>query len=337
MNRLLLLMLIALCILPGCNLPFKQDTAKNSEIDKNIKSEVQKTNEALINALMDGNMSSFKNITSDKLIDIMDKDRSDTLILTYGKAISNKHFKVLDEFYTKVPFENKLVNIENNSRKGMEYTLSYQALNKESYTSMLVADVDSFHEVLITVIYGKYGPNWLINIIYFSDYSFFGKNARGLFANARRCMKDSNIVDAHLNIMMAQSCSKPNGETLKYKSDSAINNYLDYINRIAAAKYIFPVPIITIDTKPEILKVAPQIISNAGVFPMVYYKTIVPLKEIARLKAENELIRKRIGSVFKGIDQNKKYVIYRAYNEIPQGNKVVDYYGFLDDLSTDKD
>lgn len=337
MNRLLPLMLIALCFLPGCNLFTKQETAKNSEIDKTIRAEVHSTNEKLMVALMEGNMTSFKNIASDKLIDIMDKEGSDSLILSSGKAISNKHFKILDEFYTKVPFENKQVNIENNTRKGMEYTLSYLALNKESYTSMLVVNIDSFHDILLTVVYGKYGPNWLINIIYFGDYSYYGKNAKSLFANARKCMKDSNIVDAHLNITMAQGCSKPNGETLKFRCDSAISNYLTYINKIAAAKYSFPLPIITIDTKPEILQVAPQILLNEGVFPMVYYKTTIPLKELSKLKAENELIRKRIGTVFKGIDQNKKYVIYRAYNEIPEENKVTHYYGFLDDLSTDED
>ena len=332
MKRLLLLMIPAMLLL-SCHFT-QPETLKNGKIDKSIRDAVQETNEQLISALMRNDITSFKNITSDALIDKMDKS-SDSLLESYGKAIVDKNFKILDEYYTRVSSKNKQVTIENNSRKGMEYTLSYVALNLESYTSLLVVKVDSMHNALITVEYGKYGPNWLINIFRIGDYSFHGKNLKGLFNQAKLDIKDSNIVDAYLNIGLAKDCLQPAGETIHFKCDSAVNQYFEFVNNTAATKYTLPFTIATIDTKPEILNVSTKYFYGYGCFPLIRYKTSIPIDDTVRLKAENKLMRQRIGAIFKGIDKNKRFILYRAFNEVPNGSKEVNYYGFLDDLTDD--
>jgi hypothetical protein len=40
-----------------------------------------------------------------------------------------------------------------------------------------------------------------------------------------------------------------------------------------------------------------------------------------------------VSRLFTGIDKDKKYVFYRVFNEIPDGIKSVQQYGFIDKLT----
>ena len=51
------------------------------------------------------------------------------------------------------------------------------------------------------------------------------------------------------------------------------------------------------------------------------------------LKIENDKVKKEINVMFKGIDQNKKNVLYWVFNQIPDGKKMIEHYGFIDKLS----
>ena len=67
-----------------------------------------------------------------------------------------------------------------------------------------------------------------------------------------------------------------------------------------------------------------------GFFPMVHYTTSINLKDTTALKIENEKVKNEIGQIFTGIDKDKKFVFYQAFNELPDGKKLVEHYGFID-------
>ena len=50
------------------------------------------------------------------------------------------------------------------------------------------------------------------------------------------------------------------------------------------------------------------------------------------LKKENDEIKKVIGKLIPGIDQNKKYVYYDAFNEWPRSDRSVDRVDLIDKL-----
>jgi hypothetical protein len=45
------------------------------------------------------------------------------------------------------------------------------------------------------------------------------------------------------------------------------------------------------------------------------------------------LIHQSIGHIFKGIDKDKRYLYYKAYNEMPNGTTPVPTYGFVKKLN----
>ena len=64
--------------------------------------------------------------------------------------------------------------------------------------------------------------------------------------------------------------------------------------------------------------------------PAVLYLTDINLDDTTALKKEYIQVKKEVNSLFKGINKDKKFVLYRALNEIPDGKKKVEHFGFID-------
>ena len=60
------------------------------------------------------------------------------------------------------------------------------------------------------------------------------------------------------------------------------------------------------------------------------------LNDTVALKIENEKIKKEIGQIFFGLDKEKEYIYYQAYNEMPDGKKLVHLYNFIDHKTKSK-
>jgi hypothetical protein len=58
----------------------------------------------------------------------------------------------------------------------------------------------------------------------------------------------------------------------------------------------------------------------------------VKLKNTTGLQKENDDIKKVIGKVIPGIDKDKKFVYYDAFNEWPRYDRSVDRYEMIDKL-----
>ena len=93
-----------------------------------------------------------------------------------------------------------------------------------------------------------------------------------------------------------------------------------------------PLTLDKISSKPKVFRIYPEM-GDEGFCPMVQYLTSLNLKDTISLKAENEKIKKEARTLFKGIDQDKKYIFFQAFNELPDGQKLVEHYGFIDQLA----
>lgn len=107
------------------------------------------------------------------------------------------------------------------------------------------------------------------------------------------------------------------------------------------SQYHFPIIVQQIKTKPQIFAINPQLItenSHQGIFPFIKYKSDIPLKDTVALKLENDELQKIVGTIFKGVDQGKDYILYRVFSQLPvfnssyDSNKPVEHYGFIQKL-----
>jgi len=183
--------------------------------------------------------------------------------------------------------------------------------------------------MLIMAIYGKYDNDWKINILQFGQYSLFSKLAPDYYKLAKVSYDKSYLIDAVNYIGLAKLCLRPANDFLQYQKEKEINEFYDKIMKEVNSKYQFPLTLDNIASKPKVFRISPEMI-NEGFFPMVYYLTDINLKDTTALKLENEKIKKEVGQLFTGIDQDKKFVFYWAFNEVPDGKKLVEHYGYID-------
>ena len=321
-----LLFILTVLVFQSCNLGASK-TWKGDSIDKEKREQIKILNDKLFQAIIRNDVNGVRNLMSDKLLEVVNAD-FDKLINQVSSSFKSESYRILDEYMV----QNSKTDIRNTLLSGNlnddDYVLSYQALNKEMYVSLLVPNgLDN--ELLFTVIYGNYDNQWKINIIQFGQYSFFRKSAPAYYTLAKDCYKKAYLIDAITNIELAKQCLRPSNDFFQYRNEKEINEFYDDIMKEANSKYSFPMALEQVDTKPEVFRIFPEMGKDAF-FPMVLYLSDINLKDTVRLKVEYEKVKKEVNRIFTGINKDKKFVFYRIFNKIPHEHERVEYYGFID-------
>lgn len=327
MKNILLIFLVALT-LQSCNVG-TSSSLKNERIHKEKREEIKILNDKLFKGIMNNDITGVKALMADKLIE-KDGSEIEKSIKYINSSFKSGSYKILDEYYvtnSTTGLNNTLVSDVSGDNG---YVLNYQAMNDDMYVSLLLPTGIN-NDLLITVIYGKYNDQWKINILQFGQYSLFKKTAPDYYKLAQESYRRSYLIDAVNYITLANQCLNPANEIFKYKKEKEITDFYAKLIKEANTKYTLPMTIENIDTKPKIFRIFPQI-TNEGFFPMVYYLSSIDLKDTKALKNENEKVKIEVSKLFKGIDKDKKNVFYAAFNEIPDGKKSIDHYGFVDKL-----
>ncbi len=320
-----LFLILGIIALQACNL-HSSGTYMNDAIDKDKRAEIKLLDEQLLNAFADTNVKAVKALMSDIL-----REKTDSilprLVKNIGPALRSADYSLLDEFNV---FNSK-ANVTNTLRSGKgvkTYTIRYLALNEEMYVSLLRSS-KSDGELLVSIIYGNYGGKWKINILQFGEYSLFTKTAPEHYAVAKTCYEKGNLIDAVNHIDLVKRCLKPANEYFEYANEKEMMTFCDKVMKEVNTKYPLPMVLENIQSKPKLFRIFP-LTSAEGFYPMVYYLSKITLKDTVALKAEYEKIKPEVERIFKGIEADKKFVFYRAFNEMPGADKVVDHYGFID-------
>jgi hypothetical protein len=306
-------------------------TFKNGNIPNDVKNEIVKLDQKVIKAIKNNDVNLLKDVFSEKLMEKIDQSKNDSIFNFINEVLKDKEFKYKDQLYVI----NTTKNVSNTIFSGLtddyDYIINYQALNKEMFISMLLPK-DTEDELLITLIYGLYGNDWKLNIFQFGQYSIFGKTAIDYYIDAKGDYENKYLTDAANNILLGQQCLKPANQFMQYQKEKDFIELRKKIMEEINATYQFPLKVEQISTKPQIFNIHPQE-TTEGNFPMISYYTKINLNDTIRLKKENLEIQKVIGDIFKGIDQNKKYVFYKAFDELPDGTiKERHSYGFVQEI-----
>lgn len=315
-------------LIQGCKLNSNQ-TFKNENIPSSIKKEIVELDKQVIKAIQNNNPDLAKNVFSEKLMESVGKSKLDSIFEFTSGILKNKEFEYKDQLY----IENITKNVSNTIFSGLansdyDYIVHYKALNKKMFISMLLPK-DTKDAMLITLIYGLYGNDWKLNIFQFGQYSIDGKTAIDYFKIAKGDFENKNLIDAANNLFLGQQCLRPANQFLQYQKDKDFGDLQNQVMGAINSKYKFPIVVEQVKSKPQIFNIHPQKIDE-GYFPMIRYYSQIDLKDTASLRKENLEIQKVIGDIFKGIDQNKRYLFYRAFDEIPDGTiKYREHFGFV--------
>ncbi|MBK5721253.1 hypothetical protein JGH11_10260 [Dysgonomonas sp. Marseille-P4677] len=302
---------------------------RGNNIEEQTRDEIRKLNGNLVHALNNKDVKGVRALLSKDLNKLL-KNNLDSIVYGVGNSFNLDSYRVLDEYYIRNTTAGLQNTIPAAITDDMNYTISYKAMNKYAYISLLVPTSDT-NELLIFAIYGKDDDEWKINILHFGQYSLSQKTAHDYYAEAKEFYDKSYLIDAANSISLGMKCLRPAKDFIIYEKDKEIKDFENKLTSEINNTYKMPVILDKIDTKPQVFNIYTQEIDE-GFFPMVYYLSTINISDTAALKKENIKIRNIIGDYFTGIDKDKKYVFYKAFNEIPDGNKTLTTYGFVDNL-----
>ncbi|WP_281632792.1 hypothetical protein [Flavobacterium luteolum] len=328
MIRKALLVLISIFLLQSCNVG-TSGTWKNESIEKDKKEEIKLLNDKLFKAIMSNDVKGVRALLVDKLIE-KDGDKIDKLINDISTTYKSESYRVLDEYNV----ENSSTNISNTllsgASKDNDYVINYLALNKDMYTSLFIPNGHS-NEILFTIIYGKYDDEWKINIFRVGQYSLLKQTAPDYYKLAQESYKKASLIDAVNYSSLAKQCLRPADENFKYKKENEINDFHNKLMNEVNSKFSLPLTFENIESKPKLCSIYPQVTAE-GYFPMICYYSNINLKDTTALKIENNKVKTEVNKLFTGLYKDKKAVLYRIYNEMPDGKKIIDHYGIVDKI-----
>ncbi len=321
----LLSFLLIVSVLSACEKQEQPGTYKNEAIKASKREEFHKLNDQLFDLLKANKPEEAKNMMSKELLEDNTINRTMELITNRSKSGG---YHVLDEYYLvdKADEPGKLV-INADATGTDAYTLKYnQSSTKENYVAFLVVPKDAANKWLVTAIYGKYNYGWKLNKFDIAQYAINGKNAPELYKLAKEKYAKGYWVDAANDMTAALRCFHPSGQW-QYNRENEMNQFYYTALQQASAKTTFPITIAQVPTKPKIFRISTED-NPEGTFPMLYYVSSINIKDTVALQKENAAIKKVIGKVIPGVDKDKKYVLYAAFNSIPNRKNNAKEYDF---------
>lgn len=323
MQNLQKLLFVGLTILIGCS---DGSGNWNDHIDSKNRQKIKTLNSKIIDALAENNPAKLREVFSDDLEKKSGAEINSFVAMVHEK-FKPKDYTILDEYLES----NSAIGTTGVAMKGVsgenDYKISYPILTKETYISLIINNGPAKSE-LVTCIYGKYDGEWKLTVLKVGDFSYFGKTAIDFYKQAQVNYEKGNLIDATNDIVMIQRTATPADDMFHYQNAETMAAFANKVFAEANTKFVLPKKVEGIKTNPQILNVSPVAMAE-GIYPTVGYLSTINLKDTVALKKENDELQKVIGNILPGIDKGKKYVFFKAYNEIPNSKTNVASYGFI--------
>jgi hypothetical protein len=301
-------------------------TWKNESINEDLKKEISGLDKKVIQSLKTDNPEMLQSILSPDLIE-KGVTNLDSIVHLINKSIQGDDYSILDQYLIKNTTNGLNTVILSNNKNINDYTVQFKVNSKQSFVSLIIPK-GGINKLLVTTVYGKFKEGWKVNIIHFGYYKLDGKTAPELYAQAKEEYDKGYLMDAANTVFLCGQIIKPADSYFKYDSEEEILKFNEKVIAEVNSKYNFPITLDNVETQPKIINIFPQYLDE-GYFPCIEYQTQIDLDDTTRTTIENKMIQEEIGSMFPGINKDKRYVLYVAYNEIPDGKHKVDVYRFV--------
>lgn len=293
---------------------------KDDKINIDERQHFHELNTDLIKAMRTDDKQTLENMLSKELLDDPATKREIELVANRLKADSS--YSVMNEYYVVNKYNDRDTILASNN--GLDaYQLIYPAFAEEMYLAFLTPKKGPNKE-MITIMYANYNYGWRLCKIDVGPYTINNKTASQLYSYAKQSYAQGQVVEALNTLALTMSCLHPSG-VWQYTFEQPMAEIYATVGADANKLYPFPYTIKGVATNPRIFGVFNKT-TPEGSFPQICYQSKIDLKDTAALKAENLAIRKALPAIMPGVDQNKAYVYYSAYNERPSVTKQVRFF-----------
>jgi hypothetical protein len=311
-------------VLTSCSPP-EPGTWKNEKIEAARREDFHTLNDQMMKGLTANSPFMMESVMSKEMI--ADNNRLRTIELC-SNHLKEGTYTLLDEYYI-VNKERGNKTLEAKTPGINNYIVNYNAETREMYIAFFIPK-SILNKYMISAVYCKYDYGWKLSYLEADPYAENGQTAPELFDKAKEMYDKKYLFDALNNMQLSRVCASP-FEGWKYPDETEMSDFYAKVIAEVKMKYVYPFTIKQVPTHPQIFSISTQTTTD-GVFPLVYYMSTVKLSDTSGLRKENENIKKVIGDVIPGIDKDKKYIFYDAFNEWPRSDRSVDRYDMPDKL-----
>jgi hypothetical protein len=300
-------------LLAACH---KNGTWVDGQIDPGIRQTIDALNAKVINGISAKDTAGLKGMFSDSLWSRVGPAFA-AQVMTNGVSFDTGKFKIRNQYYMvfggTTPKSN--TNLHRGKGNDHDYVLTFQPMNEE--TGMTVGYFnDTPESFALTTAYGKYGDSWKLNILEIGLLKVMNRDAIDWYQRAQHDYEKGFLADAANDLLICEQLLRPAGDMLHYEKEKDINDMDQRLTAAIAQRYPFPMTDSLVSTKPSIFRIslnrAPE-----GYYPLVLYKTKLPLKDTLALSRECDAVYAHLGQLFSGLDEGKRYLYFRAYTQIP--------------------
>jgi hypothetical protein len=298
---------------------------KNEQIKAGKRDDFHELNNQALKALKAGDVKALAPIISKELDENTYTNRQAELI---GNRLTDNEYVLRDEYYVVNEYRD-FDTIKTTGSGINSHAFYYPGTAREMYWAFFEPR-SSANKYLITLMYAKLDYGWKLTMLDLAPYTINGKTAPELFKLAKDNYDKKQTIEAINNITLAMTCLKPS-EIWRYTCENDAHDFYPKILEKANTEYKFPYVLNDVPTKPRIIKIYTKS-TNEGTYPMVYYLSKIKVSDTVAIKNENIQIRKALSKVMPGFDQDKKYVLYSAFNDKSKTSKYADHFDMVDKL-----
>jgi hypothetical protein len=319
---LLNLLAFSVIVFTGCHFGTSK-TWINDHIDPEITNNIKQLNAKLLQDIKNDDTVAVRQLMSKPLIDSAG-NKMNTLLGALSKALISTDYDVIGSFYTQNGATD-LTTVDYASLiNGDSYQVGYIAKNKETYASLISPNTPGKTGIFL-IGYGKYDDGWKINIFYAGEYKVLGKTSPEYYQMAKQAYQQGDLLRAADMMQVAAHVAKPLQNYFTYKNDNEMHTFYDKVIKEANSTYRFPITVNTGSTTVQMFGEQPQLVLQKytpGVYPLIKYKTTLPITDSTTVGHENIALQKQISTVFKDIEKDNAYILYQVYDQVPAGSDI---------------
>ena len=329
MKKCLTLLVFVLLLSQSCTSGAgKEQVTQNDKIDPKVKATIEALNGEVYTIMCENNYEKLSQMFTDTLLSTLGPDFAGKFMPNMQRIMKDRKYRVFDEFCITHAKPADTIKLAGGLGDGAYTMKLIPPIAADAFVAMLVAG-DSINEVMLTLVYINTKGKWKINNLYGENYSLGRRNAVEQYHEAQSLEKSGYLTDAEATMGLAKDCMIPGGRSFRYKKQTEINTFVDTLIKQTDNKYTLPYTFNEIKTKPKIVDVRYQVYEGTFV-PLVAYQSTVNVGDTVALKQENDLMQKSAPSLLYGIDKANKTILYRVYNELPNGQNNPRYYGYIE-------
>ncbi len=316
--KLIATLFIATVFLQGCWKP--AGSWKNDQISASKRSDFHDLDDQLLKYLKADDYISLKTIESREIIENGSGEKE---VDEISNLFRKSDYKLADEYYVVNKYKD-FDTVLNHSKSINNYNVLYRGGPREMYIAFFVPKTKTDNEWLIGAMFYKLNYGWKLSVLDFGMYKIDGKTAPELCETAGDEYNKHYLVNAANYIQLAHSIERPVA-MYAYAMEDSINNAYWRIAAEATAKTKFPIVLNDVATHPHIFKIFEGEF-NDGYYPKIYYQTSINVSDTNAIRKENNEIMQALPKVIPGIDKDSPWLLFTAFNKLPNVQESVPRY-----------